>query len=72
VLIEDEGPGFDYSRYVTLDESRVFDNHGRGIALAGSVLDLQFLGRGNKVLITIMDEEPDDTPQVPDSGASHG
>jgi phosphoserine phosphatase RsbU/P len=58
VLIEDEGPGFDYSRYMKLDESRVFDNHGRGIALAGSVLELQFLGRGNKVLVTITDEKP--------------
>jgi DNA-binding response OmpR family regulator len=58
VLIEDEGPGFDYSRYIKLDESRVFDNHGRGIALAGSVLELQFLGRGNRVLVTITDEKP--------------
>jgi len=58
VLIEDEGPGFDYSRYIKLDESRVFDNHGRGIALAGSVLQLRFLGRGNKVLVTITDEKP--------------
>jgi DNA-binding response OmpR family regulator len=57
VLIEDEGPGFDYSRYMRLDESRVFDNHGRGIALAGSVLELQFLGRGNRVLVTITDEK---------------
>jgi DNA-binding response OmpR family regulator len=57
VLIEDEGPGFDYSPYMKLDESRVFDNHGRGIALAGSVLELQFLGRGNRVLITIPDEK---------------
>ena len=58
VLIEDEGPGFDYSRYVKLDEARVFDNHGRGIALAGSVLELQFLGKGNRVLVTIRDEMP--------------
>jgi anti-sigma regulatory factor (Ser/Thr protein kinase) len=58
VLIEDEGPGFDYSRYVRFDESRAFDNHGRGIAIAGSLLDLQFLGRGNRVLVTIREEKP--------------
>jgi len=69
VLIEDEGPGFDYSRYMRLDESRVFDNHGRGIALAGSVLDLQFLGRGNRVLITIRDEQPEDEIRDPERGA---
>jgi DNA-binding response OmpR family regulator len=69
VLIEDEGPGFDYSRYMRLDESRVFDNHGRGIALAGSVLDLQFLGRGNRVLITIRDEKPENELRDPERGA---
>jgi DNA-binding response OmpR family regulator len=69
VLIEDEGPGFDYSRYVKFDESRVFDNHGRGIALAGSILELEFLGRGNRVLITIRDENPGNEPLAPESGA---
>jgi CheY-like chemotaxis protein len=53
VLVEDEGPGFDYERYLQFDESRVFDNHGRGIAMARTSLDLQYLGIGNTVLITI-------------------
>jgi len=57
VLVEDQGPGFDFSRYVRFEESRAFDNHGRGIALAGSFLELQFLGKGNRVLITIRGEE---------------
>ncbi len=53
VLITDQGPGFDFKRYLVLDESRVFDTHGRGIALANGLRDLQYLGTGNQVLITI-------------------
>jgi len=66
VLIEDQGPGFDYSRYVKFDESRAFDNHGRGIAMAGSFLDLKFLGKGNRVQITIRNDEEETgaTPAV--------
>lgn len=53
VLIEDQGAGFDFSRYFNLDEERLMDNHGRGIAMARAYLDLQYLGNGNKVLVTI-------------------
>ncbi len=68
VLIEDQGPGFDYSRYVRFDESRAFDNHGRGIAMAGSFLELQFLGKGNRVLITISDEGRGDASRAQEAG----
>ncbi len=30
VEIEDEGRGFEFRKYLHMDESRVFDNHGRG------------------------------------------
>jgi DNA-binding response OmpR family regulator len=53
VYIEDEGEGFDYTRYLTMDESRVFHTHGRGIAMAGSVLKIQYLGAGNRVLVSL-------------------
>jgi len=53
IVIEDQGPGFDFERWVKFDESRVFDNHGRGIAIAMASLNIQFLGSGNKVLVTI-------------------
>ena len=53
VLITDQGPGFDFEKYLVLDESRVFHLHGRGIALANRFTDLQYLGTGNQVLITI-------------------
>jgi len=49
VLVEDEGRGFDFTRFLYFDESRVFDNHGRGIALANSMLDIRYLGKGNRV-----------------------
>lgn len=53
LLIEDQGPGFDWQKYLNLDEIRVFDNHGRGIAISREYLELQFFPPGNKVLITI-------------------
>lgn len=53
VLIEDQGPGFDWTKYLEMDEVRVFDNHGRGIAIANKCLKLEYLGTGNKVLLTL-------------------
>jgi DNA-binding response OmpR family regulator len=53
VEIEDDGPGFDFERYMQIDETRLFDNHGRGIAIARSALDVEFLQPGNKVIVTI-------------------
>jgi hypothetical protein len=35
------------------DETRVFDNHGRGIALTRAALDLAYEGTGNTVVVTI-------------------
>ena len=34
VEICDQGPGFDPEPYLTIDPRRVFDSHGRGIAIA--------------------------------------
>jgi anti-sigma regulatory factor (Ser/Thr protein kinase) len=53
VLVRDCGPGFDFSKYLHFDETRVFHNHGRGIAIVSSDLKLEFLGNGNTVRITI-------------------
>lgn len=53
VEIEDEGSGFEFRRYLQMDESRVFDNHGRGIALTNEYLKLEYLGRGNRVVVLI-------------------
>jgi CheY-like chemotaxis protein/anti-sigma regulatory factor (Ser/Thr protein kinase) len=53
VTIEDQGKGFDHTKYLDFDEARVFDNHGRGIAMAKTSLEIHYLGKGNKVVVTI-------------------
>jgi CheY-like chemotaxis protein len=53
VLIADQGNGFSYTKYLTFDPTRAFDNHGRGIAIARSQLLLEYLGVGNRVRVTI-------------------
>ncbi len=49
VVIKDQGEGFDYNRYLEFDSARIFDNHGRGIAMAKSMLEIQYMGKGNIV-----------------------
>jgi len=53
--IKDEGKGFDWRPYMTINVARAFDTHGRGIALATmlSFNHIEFLGIGNEVLATI-------------------
>jgi CheY-like chemotaxis protein len=53
IEIEDRGPGFDYERFLRIDESRLFDNHGRGIAIALASLDVRFIEPGNKIVVKI-------------------
>jgi DNA-binding response OmpR family regulator len=53
VTIEDGGEGFDFTRYLGFDETRVFDSHGRGIAMTACELDVQYQGKGNSVVVTI-------------------
>jgi len=61
VLVRDEGRGFDYQKFLTFDENRVFHNHGRGIAMARCCLDITYQGNGNTVLATItLEDRPND------------
>ena len=53
VMIEDEGNGFDFQKFLRFDDSRIFDNHGRGIAIVNSYLNMQYLDKGNKVLVKL-------------------
>ncbi len=53
IVIKDEGKGFDFRKYLKLDETRVFHNHGRGIALTGEYLALEYHGNGSEVTVTI-------------------
>lgn len=53
--IVDEGEGFDWQQYVDITPDRVFDSHGRGIAMARllSFDAVKYCGTGNAVEVTI-------------------
>jgi CheY-like chemotaxis protein len=53
ILIEDMGRGFDFNKFLQFEDSRIFDNHGRGIAILNSLFPVHFMGDGNKVYIEI-------------------
>jgi CheY-like chemotaxis protein/anti-sigma regulatory factor (Ser/Thr protein kinase) len=54
MTITDEGAGFDWEPYLTLDPARMFDPHGRGIAMAAAngTIRLQYQGAGNVVAVS--------------------
>lgn len=60
VTITDQGEGFDWQRYMEMDPTRVFDTHGRGIALAHDLSfdALEYRGKGNQVLATVTTDRP--------------
>ena len=53
--IEDEGAGFDWSKYLEVSAERAFDSHGRGILMARSLSfsAIQYQGSGNCVRAVI-------------------
>ena len=53
--LQDQGGGFDWREYLELSPARVFDNHGRGIALARllSFDSLDYNDLGNAALATV-------------------
>ncbi|MBA3647071.1 MAG: response regulator [Chitinophagales bacterium] len=53
ILIEDAGNGFYFDKFLVFDDARVFDNHGRGIAILNSLLSLHYIGKGNKVVVEL-------------------
>ena len=56
--IGDEGPGFDWKSYITLNPDRAFDIHGRGLAMSRrlSFDRLEYSGRGNIVTAMVRGE----------------
>jgi hypothetical protein len=56
VTITDQGNGFDWQTYVEFSPERVFDLHGRGIAMSKAVCfdSLDYLGKGNSVVTTVL------------------
>jgi len=53
--IKDEGAGFDWKPYVKAGSERVFDTHGRGIAIAVLVSfdQVEYRGNGNEVVASV-------------------
>ena len=54
VTISDQGNGFNWEPYLTLSIERVFDQHGRGIAMAREISfdKVEYQGSGNTVICT--------------------
>ena len=55
LIVEDEGPGFDWQPYLTLSADRAFHSHGRGIAMAKALSfdEVTYEGRGNRVVARV-------------------
>lgn len=55
VTITDQGDGFDWRHYLDFEPGRVFDTHGRGIAMSRMVSfdSLEYRGNGNQVIVSI-------------------
>lgn len=55
ITVRDQGAGFDWRKYLEMDPRRVFDSHGRGIALARTMSfdALEYRDRGNEVVATV-------------------
>jgi len=63
ITIQDEGPGFDPAPFLRIDPSRVFDSHGRGIAIANllSFDRLEYHDNGRRVVGRLdLDGDPGD------------
>ena len=60
VTITDQGDGFDWQKYLEFDPERVFDLHGRGIAMSKclSFDTLEYCGNGNTVATTVALRDP--------------
>jgi CheY-like chemotaxis protein len=67
--IRDQGPGFDWQRYLDLDPSRAFDSHGRGIAMARHLAfaSMEYRGTGNEVWVRVALADPTDETRGDDS-----
>ncbi len=54
-LIADQGRGFEWEQYMQICPKRVFDSHGRGIAIANLIGfdQVKYLDAGNKVSVTV-------------------
>lgn len=58
--IKDQGNGFDWPKFLEFNPDRIFDLHGRGIAMAKAMSfdNMEYLGNGNTVIATINIAKP--------------
>jgi CheY-like chemotaxis protein len=51
----DQGPGFEWRKYLEVHPQRAFDNHGRGIAIARAMSfdRIEYRGSGNEVVAVV-------------------
>jgi CheY-like chemotaxis protein/anti-sigma regulatory factor (Ser/Thr protein kinase) len=56
LTISDDGAGFDWNPYLEIQPERVFDLHGRGIAMSRmtSFDTVEYRGSGNEVVLTVL------------------
>ena len=56
IRIKDDGSGFDWKQYLTIDAERAMDNHGRGIAMSEMISfdSIEYRGTGNEVVAVKM------------------
>jgi CheY-like chemotaxis protein len=54
-LIEDQGEGFTWEKFMEISPERAFHSHGRGIAIANTIsfARLEYQGKGNRVLAIV-------------------
>lgn len=54
-IIRDDGPGFEWRKYLEVHPQRAFDNHGRGIAIARAMSfdRVEYRGSGNEVVAVV-------------------
>lgn len=57
IMITDDGNGFDYARYLDINPSQLMLPHGRGVAVSKATAfdEMQYLGKGNKVVCAVYD-----------------
>ncbi len=74
VHVIDQGQGFDHSRYLDFDPERVFDPHGRGIAMSNNKFfsGVTYLGIGNEVEIEFPLQSPQNPSNAPQSCVTLG
>ena len=55
IVIDDQGKGFDWKKYIDFDSERILHSHGRGIAMANkfSFSSVCYNDQGNQVTVTI-------------------